>query len=320
MATGLYYKKTYFNLSLEWTKRRIVTVVPYDTYVQITIPKSLMNGDAVNAMPLPVSTTSSPKFAWIVESGQTWLNGWWRVTYNSGTTIRLDKKSTGETYVKKSGFTPNVKAAIFRVDGYNNENSPSEVRKVSWVPFDTALGVATTPYPMCAKQNQVYTFLKTFYNDPEVRREYDAKYEPNASYWDDSNYGPDGGWESAKILRGFMCTVHAESSWNANKKNESDYRGLWQISPDFTGTSWWPTNQSLSVEPTLYNIEYNSRAALWLMARRLFKFSASGTEGQPGPNQKPFKDWEGSKQGNEQYSLCQETSTSINNLLKANCP
>lgn len=267
MANGAYYGNSNFDFTADWTKRRVTAVVSKTNIISITT----------------VSATPTVNVGdWIkVENCGTWANGTWKVASKSSLTLNL----TCSGLVSGRSFTPTLDSKIFRVTSGGGDIS--ETRKLSTMfLYNTDLKATTT---MCATQVRVRDALTQFWSNAEVVQEYKTKYRDNNASWPD--YGPSGGYGKDKIINAFMCTVYAESTWNPTALNSSsNARGLWQITPK--SASWYPTDLNL-----LYNPEYNTRAALWLMWERLFTYDS-------GAGCNPFRPWEGSKSSNSKYSSC----------------
>lgn len=235
----------------------------------------------------------------IQDSGYEWLDGYWRIRKKQGSTINIDKQTTGEELPINTGLrnTPGATAKRANLGG-DGAGFPETTRFLSTLKWNTRLGAANGH---CAQNRRVRDLINKFFTSTVVRAQYQARYAQYAGEWDGYGYGPNGG-VSAAAVNAMMCVVTQRSSdtclvngvetgsaWNAQKVVEDGgytKRGLWQISSAYGeggfNLDWYPDGNP----DLLLNAEYNTRAALWLMYRRLFDPDYTGLQS------KPFYEWE----------------------------
>lgn len=295
MATGAWYGNSTFNLNTHSTVRLVTAASSKADQVTLTLCSSpLVKGGTIKN-PFQVGHYV------VIKDVATWANS---TTNSSGGDVFYFVKARTDTSITvgrpgtpggKSLTTLSLNARVKRVDAEGA--NVSETRELgSLFGWDTDLKATAT---MCAMQVRTKDILNQFWSNKEIARNYARNYANTLGNW--NNYGPQGGYNQTKIVNATMCILYGSSRWNRNcvdgltgscrsytefTAQELDNKplGLWQINPTaVTDLAAWnvPPSQLQNLSDltlTFLSAEYNTRAALWLMWRRIVEGSAPSNE------------------------------------------
>lgn len=305
MANNQWQNNGKFNITIPFTQRKLISVRSEKNTIVIT---------TVNSFPSSViakTGTTSGSYINLYNCGA-WANGGpYEVVSRATNVLKLRKQGlpAGRTFAA----TPISQAKVSNNSG--GEDFP-ETRNTAFSSWNESLGATST---LCAVQAKVNDILNKFWSDSEVVRQFQARFitkDNSTNNW--SLYGPFNvndtstsyGFSKPRILNAYLCTVFAESTWNKNATNDS-YHGLFQI-----GTkedAGWSDGDFLN---NIYDPEFNTRCAIWLMYWRLFRQTDNKLSN-------PFRDWEGSKSTNTNYMNCCKAAKTCSSCKKfaalANC-
>lgn len=291
MATGVFYGDTKFDFQSRSTRRMVssattpkgggyvtLTLVSPSNTVTSTLPSNPFKvGDYV-------SVNNVANFA-----NSDWVTNRYlfQITSTTNSTITYARTLTNGGLTATPGLNAVVEK---RLPGLSWGAPIPEARKLSTMfGWNTDLGSTST---MCTMQNRLRDILTKFWSNPEVIRAYNKNYNAYKSSW--TTYGPQGGHNVTKFVNATMCIVYGSCRWNKAcvggldgvcsaasgytlSQLDSKNLGLWQLNPsNVVGSAAWNIEPSAlpggagDLDRTWLNAEYSTRAALWVMWRRLF--------------------------------------------------
>lgn len=277
-----YYGDPRFDVTLPSTERQVKAV---------TSSKGLINVSLMSGMP-----TARVGDMIKLDNCGPWASGTYPLVSKGTSTLVLSKPGLASG----KSFTTYLQAVAIRwtaVDG--STQTPGEIeetRKLSTM-LKWNDGTVTPTTTMCSMQIRVKDILTQFWSNPEIVRKYQANYNLNSSYWTD--FGVQGGYGSTKFINSTMCIAHGSSRWNKYLINAIDKDGvsqagsvfanqtpedvldpdefsigLWQIFPEnHQAAPWYTTDYSKFIDA-----EYNTRAMLWMMFKRIFKYDSAAAQ------------------------------------------
>lgn len=286
MANNQWQNSSKFDISIPFTQRKLTSVKSEANLIVIT---------TISQFPATVvakTSTRAGSFINLYDCGS-WANGG---------PYEVISRSTNVLKLRKSGLASGKTFAVLptsqaKVSTNTGAESFTEIRKTAFSSWNESLTATTT---LCGLQVKVKDILNKFWSDAEVVLQFKARYKTkDDSGGDWSTYGPilmgdtssAYGFNKDRFLNAYLCTVFAESTWNRNANNGS-YYGLFQIGTK--AGAGWSDSGFLS---NIYDAEYNTRCAIWLMYQRLFQNTSNKLSN-------PYRDWEGAKSSNTNYINC----------------
>lgn len=278
MANNKWQNSSLFNIELTQTQRKLTAVTSETDRIVIT---------TVSPFPSSVvaKSSSAPGSQIMLYSCGSWANGGPYEVMSRATNV-LKLKKIGLTSGRSFATVPGSQAKV----SVNGSITVSETRNTSNFAWNES-ALATTN--LCSVQVKVKDILNKFWSNPEIALQFQSRFiNRNDSALNWSTYsGPINlndtstayGFSRDRFVNAYMCTVFAESTWNKRNSTTSDgktYRGLFQIGPSSAG---WQNNNS-NFLTDIFDPEYNTRCALWLIYYRLFRVFED-------TNSNPFMDW-----------------------------